>query len=180
MTAVGLGEIEAELVRQFGDDAGITPLTTSDRMGRRVDGVDLSRPLSAGQAQLMLSLFDRFQLITFPRQDRFGFDVHHLERVAAVHRGRTALAHGHRVRTSAAVDEHRLRPEFRYDHVHSPGDVTIWSNFAKLHVAPPVMQAIDDPADARLMYRVSCKGDPCLELPGRDAQGWIDDNIVPP
>ena len=61
-----------------------------------------------------------------------------------------------------------------------PGDVTIWSNFSTLHVAPPVKKSIDDPADARLMYRMSCKGDPSYTLPRDDAPGWIDDNIVPP
>ena len=78
------------------------------------------------------------------------------------------------------LEAHCLRPEFRYDHVHTPGDVTIWSNFATLHVAPPVKQSINDPDDARLMYRISCKGAPSDELPRDDAQSWIDDNIVPP
>ena len=78
------------------------------------------------------------------------------------------------------LEAHCLSPEFRYDHVHHPGDVTIWSNFATLHVAPPVKQSINDPKDARLMYRMSCKGVPSYELPRTDEQSWIDANIVPP
>ncbi len=78
------------------------------------------------------------------------------------------------------LEAHCLRPEFRYDHPHVPGDVTIWSNFSTLHVAPPNKRVINDPDDARLMYRISCKGDPCYQLPRSDAPAWIDDNIVPP
>lgn len=75
---------------------------------------------------------------------------------------------------------HVLQPEFRYDHPHTPGDVTIWSNFATLHVAPPYKRVVNDPADARLMYRISCKGDPCYALPRLDTDEWIAANIVPP
>ena len=64
--------------------------------------------------------------------------------------------------------------------MHSPGDLTIWSNFSTLHVAPPVKKSINDPADARLMYRMSCKGEPSYELPRTDSDTWIDENIVPP
>lgn len=79
-----------------------------------------------------------------------------------------------------ALEEHVLQPQFRYDHVHQPGDVTIWSNFSTLHVAPPNKKVINDPADARLMYRISCKGDPSYELPRPDTDEWINTNIVPP
>ena len=78
------------------------------------------------------------------------------------------------------LEAHCLQPQFRYDHVHSPGDLTIWSNFSTLHVAPPVKKSINDPADARLMYRMSCKGEPSYELPRTDSDTWIDENIVPP
>jgi len=77
-------------------------------------------------------------------------------------------------------EEHVLQPQFRYDHVHRPGDVTIWSNFSTLHVAPPNKKIINDPADARLMYRISCKGEPSYELPRPDTDAWIANNIVPP
>ena len=78
------------------------------------------------------------------------------------------------------LENHCLQPAFRYDHVHRPGDVTIWSNFATLHTAPPSMRTINDPADARLMYRVSCKGEPSFELPRADDDTWIEANITPP
>jgi len=77
-------------------------------------------------------------------------------------------------------EEHVLQPQFRYDHVHRPGEVTIWSNSSTLHVAPPNKKIINDPADARLMYRISCKGEPSYELPRPDTDAWIANNIVPP
>ena len=78
------------------------------------------------------------------------------------------------------LEEHCLAPEFRYDHVHAPGDVTIWSNFSTLHVAPPTKKFVNDPADARLMYRVSCKGPVSAALPRPDTDEWIQTNITPP
>ncbi len=78
------------------------------------------------------------------------------------------------------LEAHCLRPEFRYDHVHAPGDVTIWDNYATLHTAPPSLSVINDIADARLLYRVSTKGEPATTLPRTDSQEWIDSNIVPP
>lgn len=377
-------EIEADLVQRFGGASTITPLSSPDRMGRRIDGVDLSGPLSPAQAELLITLLDRFQIVCCSGQDRAGFDVHDLERIAnhfgapiphpnnyanyssdeplellpierrastlnnaafpgdieclpgadspavyivsnvpgggadaepAIAGGQhwrtdiefepvplsTSMFYVHRVPTvrsapggtwvtnpprdagfyhpdspaeladlrerlplngetayadtTAAyaalpadvrrdldatmvrrrlrrhddgwlvplvhtnprsgtkslhspvwasrgkrvapvevdglspdesrefldrLETHCLRPEFRYDHVHAPGDLTIWSNFSTLHVAPPVKKSINDPADARLMYRMSCKGDPSFELPRSDAQAWIDANIVPP
>jgi alpha-ketoglutarate-dependent taurine dioxygenase len=79
-----------------------------------------------------------------------------------------------------AIESHVLQPQFRYDHVHTPGDVTIWSNFATLHNAPPVKSQICQPEDARLMYRISCKGEPCYELPRQDSDAWLEANITPP
>jgi len=78
------------------------------------------------------------------------------------------------------LEAHVLKPEYRYDHVHAPGDVTIWSNFATLHNAPPAKSIINTPEDARLMYRISCKGEPCYDLPRQDDPAWIDANIAPP
>ncbi len=384
MSTTTLREVESDLLRHFGEEAAIAPLSTPDRMGRRLDGVDLSDPLSPAQAELLISLLDRYQIICVRGQDTLGFDVRDLERIANhfgapiphpknyanyasglplellpverrastlnnaafpgiieclpgadspavyivsnvpgggpdadpviaggqhwhtdiefepvplstsmfyVHRvpttrnapggtwvtnpprepgfyhpdspadladrrealplnGETAYADTAAAYAALPADEqqqldatlvrrrlrrgdpgwlvplvhtnprtgtkslhspvwasrgkriapvevdglgeddsrrfldrleaHCLRPEFRYDHVHTPGDVTIWSNFATLHVAPPVKQSINDPADARLMYRMSCKGAPSYELPRNDSQRWIDDNIVPP
>ena len=31
-----------------------------------------------------------------------------------------------------------LQPEFRYNHLHTPGDVTIWDNLMTLHAVPPI------------------------------------------
>lgn len=375
---------DADLETLFGAEATITPLTSPERMGRRIDGVDLSGPLSPEQAQLLVALLDRHQVVCFPGQDRHGLDVHGLERLANhfgapiphprnyanygsgeelellpverrastlndeafpgeiacwpgadspavyivsnvagggpdvepviaggqhwhtdiefepiplstsmffVHRvpttrdapgdtwvtnpprehgfyhpdspadlaerrealpldGETAYTDTAAAYAALPADEradldatmvrrrlrrgdpgwlvplvhtnprtgtkslhspvwasrgkriapcevdglsedesrhfldrleaHCLRPEFRYDHVHTPGDVTIWSNFSTLHVAPPVKRSINDPADARLMYRMSCKGEPSYDLPRNDSQPWIDENIVPP
>ena len=62
-------------------------------------------------------------------------------------------------------ETHILDPKYRYDHAHQPGDVTIWSNFSTVHNAPPAKSVINSPDDARLMYRISCKGSPSHELP---------------
>ena len=78
------------------------------------------------------------------------------------------------------LEAHILKPEYRYDHVHRPGDVTIWSNFATVHNAPPAKSVINNAADARLMYRISCKGAPSFTLPRQDTDAWIGDNILPP
>lgn len=77
------------------------------------------------------------------------------------------------------LEAHCLDPRFRYDHVHRRGDVTIWDNFATLHVAPPSKRPVADPADARLMYRISCKGPTSVTLPRQDTDEWIDANVTP-
>lgn len=78
------------------------------------------------------------------------------------------------------IESHVLDPKYRYDHVHTPGDITIWSNFSTLHNAPPAKRTIKDPQDARLMYRISCKGEPSYSLPRRDTDSWIETNILAP
>ena len=78
------------------------------------------------------------------------------------------------------IECHVLQRKYRYDHVHQAGDVTIWSNFSTLHNAPPVKSRICRPEDARLMYRVSCKGEPSYHLPRQDTDQWLKDNIDPP
>ena len=77
------------------------------------------------------------------------------------------------------LEAHVLSPKYRYDHTHAPGDVTIWSNFSTLHNAPPAKAIINRPEDARLMYRISCKGEPRHTLPRNDPEHWIQENIVP-
>jgi taurine dioxygenase len=78
------------------------------------------------------------------------------------------------------LEAHVLQPQYRYDHIHTPGDVTIWSNFSTLHNAPPAKSVINNAADARLMYRISCKGNPSYSLPRQDTDEWLSDNILPP
>jgi hypothetical protein len=42
------------------------------------------------------------------------------------------------------------------------------------------MSAINNPDDARLLYRMSCKGPASYELPRTDSDDWIEANINPP
>lgn len=76
------------------------------------------------------------------------------------------------------IEAHVLQSEFRYDHAHEPGDVTLWDNLMTIHNSPPMKIHIDDVDDARLLYRVSCKGGPCLSLPRSDSPGWLSANIT--
>jgi taurine dioxygenase len=78
------------------------------------------------------------------------------------------------------IEAHILQPKYRYDHVHQAGDVTVWSNFATVHNAPPSKSVINSADDARLMYRISCKGEPSYQLPRPDSDAWLADNILPP
>lgn len=78
------------------------------------------------------------------------------------------------------IEAHILQPKYRYDHVHQAGDVTLWSNFATVHNAPPAKSTINSADDARLMYRISCKGEPSYQLPRPDTDAWLADNILPP
>jgi alpha-ketoglutarate-dependent taurine dioxygenase len=76
------------------------------------------------------------------------------------------------------IEAHVLQPEFRYDHLHTPGDVTLWHDFMTLHIAPPLKENIQSLDDARLFYRISCKGEPALTLPRRDPSEWLRANIT--
>jgi taurine dioxygenase len=78
------------------------------------------------------------------------------------------------------IEAHILQPKYRYDHEHQAGDVTVWSNFATIHNAPPAKSVINSADDARLMYRISCKGEPSYQLPRPDSDAWLADNILPP
>ena len=76
------------------------------------------------------------------------------------------------------LEAHVLQSQFRYDHVHTPGDVTIWDNFMTLHNSPPIKSNISSIDDARLLYRLSCKGEPVLSLPRRDEPDWLAAHVV--
>ena len=71
------------------------------------------------------------------------------------------------------LEAHVLQPQFRYDHPHAPGDVTLWDNYMTLHNSPPIKTNINSIDDARLLYRLSCKGEPALSLPRRDDPEWL-------
>jgi len=76
------------------------------------------------------------------------------------------------------LEAHVLRPEFRYHHQHVPGDVTIWNNYVTLHASPPIKTNIDRIEDARLLYRLSSKGEPAPVLPRRDDPAWLNTHIA--
>ena len=47
-------EFTSRLHRLFGGNVVVTPLSSSDRMGRRISGVDLRRDLSVEEAELLI------------------------------------------------------------------------------------------------------------------------------
>ncbi len=71
------------------------------------------------------------------------------------------------------LEAHVLQPQFRYDHQHVPGDVTIWDNYMTLHCSPPLVTNAAAIEDARLLYRISCKGEARRSLPRRDDPEWL-------
>ena len=75
------------------------------------------------------------------------------------------------------IEAHVLQPKYRYDHLHKPGDVTIWDNYMTLHNSPPIKSGIKSIEDARLLYRLSCKSNPALMLPRNDDPEWLDEHI---
>lgn len=75
------------------------------------------------------------------------------------------------------LEAHVLKPEFRYDHAHVPGDVTIWNNYMTLHNSPPIKTSVSSVDDARLLYRLSCKGEPALALPRHDDRQWLAEHV---
>ena len=75
------------------------------------------------------------------------------------------------------LEAHVLQPRYRYDHAHSPGDVTLWDNYMTLHNSPPLKSNVRALDDVRLLYRLSCKGEPALTLPRRDPPEWLAAHI---
>jgi alpha-ketoglutarate-dependent taurine dioxygenase len=76
------------------------------------------------------------------------------------------------------LEAHCLNPRFRYDHLHTPGDVTIWDLFSTLHCIPPQLRSVNSLDDVRLLYRISTKGDPCVALPRNDNEAWLSEHIA--
>jgi alpha-ketoglutarate-dependent taurine dioxygenase len=76
------------------------------------------------------------------------------------------------------LELHCLQPRFRYNHLHTPGDVTIWDLFATLHAVPPLISGADCLEDSRLMYRLSTKGLASLTLPRADSKDWLDEHVA--
>ena len=76
------------------------------------------------------------------------------------------------------IELHCLQEQFRYNHPHNCGDVTIWDNFMTLHAVPPIKSDVNSIEDARLMFRLSCKGEPCYSLPRDDDKLWVDEHIA--
>ena len=76
------------------------------------------------------------------------------------------------------IETHILKSEFRYDHIHQTGDVTIWDNHMTLHNSPPMQINIKSIADARLLYRISVKGTPSLTLPREDHPDWLAKHVT--
>ena len=72
-----------------------------------------------------------------------------------------------------ALEEHVLSPKYRYDHEHAPGDVTIWSNFATLHNAPPAKSIISDPAGRPADVSDQLQRGAELYLPRTDSEPWL-------
>ena len=75
------------------------------------------------------------------------------------------------------LEKHVLQPQFRYDHEHVEGDVTIWDNYMTLHNSSPIKHEIKVIEDARLLYRLSCKGNPAVVLPRKDESEWLKKHI---
>ena len=57
-------------------------------------------------------------------------------------------------------------------------DVTIWNDLMSIHCSPPIRTGIARLEDARLLYRLSCKGAPSLTMPRHDDPAWIAGNIT--
>lgn len=75
------------------------------------------------------------------------------------------------------LESHVLQRRFRYDHLHRPGDVVIWDNYMTLHTTPFIKETISSIDDVRILYRLSCKGEPAVTLPRNDPSEWLKKNI---
>lgn len=106
-----LPPFDSDLMRVFGSNATIAPLTSTERLGRRVAGIDLTEPLTPARAAVLVALADWHRIVSLPTRDTHGFSVGHLEQVAN-HFG-TPLPHRHNYANyvgHAAGDLLELRP----------------------------------------------------------------------
>ena len=69
------------------------------------------------------------------------------------------------------LKQHVLKPAFRYDHTYEVGDLAIWDTFATMHSAVPIAHASADPANTRLLWRISCRGAPAPYRPDKGHPG---------
>ena len=58
------------------------------------------------------------------------------------------------------LKQHVLKPEFRYHHKYEVGDLAMWDTYATMHSAVPIKHASENEANARLLWRISCRGVP--------------------
>ncbi|MEE2659183.1 MAG: TauD/TfdA family dioxygenase [Candidatus Latescibacterota bacterium] len=142
---------------------------------RKLEGVRLRRRLNEGDEGWLAPL-----VRTNPRT---GIKSLHSPIWASRPRVRPAVeVDGRTMEESRAfldrLEAHVLQPRFRYDHPHVSGDVTLWDNYMTLHNSPPIKVDIQVVEDARLLYRLSCKGEPSLTVPRQDPPDWLAAHIA--
>jgi taurine dioxygenase len=71
----------------------------------------------------------------------------------------------------ADLKRHVLQPRFRYDHKYEVGDLAIWDTYATMHSAVPMPHASPGEPNARLLWRISCRGVPATVQRRRAAAG---------
>ena len=71
-------------------------------------------------------------------------------------------------------------PSFEYLHAYARGDLVVWDNLALMHQGPIEGVSVADASHprARLLFRVTVKGEPATALPRRDAGWWVDTHII--
>ena len=60
------------------------------------------------------------------------------------------------------LEAHCLQPQFRYDHVHTPGDVTLWHNYMTLHNSVRFPPSIATTASAPIIFSSGTFLDPVV------------------
>ena len=77
-----ISSLEAEVTRHFGDSAYTVALSAHQPMGRRIHGIDLTKPLNTQQVKVLVNLLDYHSVISFPKQGGQSFQLSALERLA--------------------------------------------------------------------------------------------------